>query len=180
LTTYRGANFDDWEGVAALHVLSWRKAYRGALRDEFLDGPVVESRRERWETRLREPPENQFLVLAEEDAELVGFACAYGEHHEEWGVLLDNLHVHPDAQGGGIGRRLVCQVAAWAREKYPASAMYLEVLEVNQRARRFYERLGGTDAGPGVWDSPDGSNPAVRQYVWTRRQVAELADAVRE
>jgi len=34
---YREATQDDWEAVAALHALSWQKAYRGALRDDFPD-----------------------------------------------------------------------------------------------------------------------------------------------
>ena len=59
------------------------------------DGPVFEDRRIVWEKRLAEPPANQFVVLAEEEGDGVGFACAYGRDDPRWGTLLDNIHVRP-------------------------------------------------------------------------------------
>jgi GNAT superfamily N-acetyltransferase len=181
LLRYREATPADWEAVAAVHALSWQKAYRGALSDEFLDGPVVDSRRARWEERFANVPENQYVVLVQDEGgALVGFAAAYGAHHAELGTLLDNLHVLPELQGEGVGRQLVARMAAWALERYPGCVMYLEVLEGNERARRFYERLGGTDASGDTWDAPDGQSHAVRRYTWSRERMQALAAAVRD
>lgn len=176
---YREATSADWEAIAALHALSWQKAYRGALRDEFLDGPVVESRRERWQQRFSEPPPNQYVVLAEnDDGSLAGFGAAYGEEHEDWGTLLDNLHVHPDLHEQGIGKQLVRRVARWCRDEHPALGMYLSVLEQNERAQRFYEGLGGQDVGGDTWIPPDGGSAKVRHYVWDIERVKALAEGI--
>jgi GNAT superfamily N-acetyltransferase len=181
LTTYREATAHDWEEIAALHAASWQKAYRGALRDDFLDGPVVESRRERWRERFAEPPANQYVVIAEDaDGAMIGFAAAYGESDPVLGTLLDNLHVLPGHQGEGVGRRLVAHVAAWALRAYPGVPLYLDVLEGNSRARRFYERIGGTEAGNDAWDAPDGERHPVVHYAWTIEGMRALVDAVPE
>lgn len=99
--------------VATLHAESWRAHYRGAYRDEYLDGDVVQDRIRVWKERLSTPAPNQFVVLAEEDDDLIGFACAYGGHDESWGSLLDNIHVRPEHQRRGVGAALLAEVAAW-------------------------------------------------------------------
>ena len=93
------------------------------------------------------PALNQFVVLAEEDDDLIGFACAYGRHDETWGSLLDNIHVRPEYQRRGFGAGLVAEVAAWCRANYADCGLYLWVLEQNHPAQRFYQRLGASDQG---------------------------------
>ena len=44
----RGATLPDAEQIAALHADSWRRNYRGAYPDTFLDGEVFEDRRDAW------------------------------------------------------------------------------------------------------------------------------------
>ena len=176
---FRDATHGDWEAVAALHELS--VVSRGVAQRVYGRAGDRESQRERWRTRLADPAENQFVLLAlNDDGTLAGFACAYGEHHEEWGMLLDNLHVRPELHRNGVGRELMRRAAAWCVVQYPESGMYLEVLEANDRARRFYERLGGDDAKGSTWDAPDGTRAAVRYYVWTAGRVRELAEGARE
>jgi len=112
-TQYRKATSEDRLAIADLHAESWRHTYRGAYRDEFLDGPVFDDRRAVWEKRLSEPPANQFVVVAEEEGRIVGLACAYGGDDEQWGTLLDNIHVRPELHGNGIGTGLVAEVVNW-------------------------------------------------------------------
>jgi GNAT superfamily N-acetyltransferase len=54
------AGSDDAETVAMLHADSWRRFYRGAYADSFLDGDLVADRRAVWSARLAatlaEPP----------------------------------------------------------------------------------------------------------------------------
>src|SRR5207249_4825971 len=110
-TLYRAATYEDRVTIAALHADSWRVTYRGVYRDEFLDRDVLQDRIGVWEGRLSAPLENQFVVVAEEEGHLVGFACAYGRDDERWGTLLDNIHVRRERHRQGTGPRLVSVVA---------------------------------------------------------------------
>ncbi len=65
---YREATADDVEAIAQLHADSWRRNYRGAFRDAFLDGPVVGERRTVWAERLTRPASSRYTVVAEQDA----------------------------------------------------------------------------------------------------------------
>ena len=52
----------DADSIAALHADSWRRHYRGAYLDTYLDGDVVADRREVWRSRLTQPRESQLTV----------------------------------------------------------------------------------------------------------------------
>src|SRR5262245_33873068 len=167
-TRQRMATFTDRLAIADLHAESWRRTYRGAYRDEFLDGPVFDERRAVWEKRLSAPSANQFVVVAEEEGRIVGFACAYGRDDARWGTLLDNLHVRPELHGNGIGAGLVAEVVSWCLAHHPDSGLWLWVVGQNQRARRFYEQLGAIDRGAELRPpSAGGGEPrAVHRYAW--------------
>ena len=169
---FRHATRADAGAIGALHAASWRANYRGAYRDEYLDGDVVEERRRVWEARLSTPAPNQLVLLAETDDELIGFACAFGADDPKWGTLLDNLHVRPGQQGNGIGAALLAEVAAWCRSSHPDCGLYLWVLEQNRGAQRFYHRLGATDEGGQLSNPPGGGQIPSRRYVW--RTLPEL------
>lgn len=63
MITYREATADDAEQIAQLHSLSWQQNYRGIWRDEFLNGPVLENRREVWQKRLSQLTPNQYVII---------------------------------------------------------------------------------------------------------------------
>jgi GNAT superfamily N-acetyltransferase len=173
MVLYREARYEDAMAIAMLHADSWRAAYRGAYRDEFLDSEVVQDRIDVWQKRLSAPPPNQLVVIAEAEGRLVGFACAYGGDDARWGTLLDNLHVRRERHRHGTGTRLVSRVATWCRANYPDCGLYLWVLEQNDQARRFHERLGATDRGGEVSVPPGGGRVKSRRYAWTK--LADIA-----
>ena len=171
----REATQADAPAIAALHADSWRNAYRGAYSDEYLDNLVFEDRRRVWQERLSARPPNQYVVVAEHNGGIVGFACAYGERDEQLGTLLDNLHVHRKHHGSGIGRRLLIEVAKWSSRNYGKLGLWLGVLEQNEKAQRFYQKHGAADIGGRVVNPPGGGSTRARNYAWTADQVAELA-----
>lgn len=166
MITYREATPEDAEPIAQLHVLSWQQNYKGIWSDVFLNGPVVENRRQVWQRRLSQPSVNQYIVIAESDEQLCGFGCAYLNEDPVWGTLLDNLHVRKDLKVQGIGSVLMQAVARWAYQKSPKSGLYLWVLAENRSAQKFYDRVGGTQAELASVANPDGSFSDCYRYVW--------------
>jgi GNAT superfamily N-acetyltransferase len=143
---FRRAGAGDAAAVAALHADSWRRHYRGAYADAFLDGDVLTDRVEVWTTRLSDPTDTACTVLAEEGDELVGFAHTILDRDATWGALLDNLHVVATKQRRGIGAALLARAASFVVDERPASPLYLWVLEQNRSAQAFYAALGGKPA----------------------------------
>ncbi len=133
----------------------------------YLDGPVDKDRRKVWKKRFRSPDEHQYVVLATEGDDLLGFVCAYGNADARWGTLVDNLHVRPDRQGQGLGRRLLAASALWSRQRYPDALLHLWVLDGNAKARRFYERLGAEPAESHMIEPPGGGSVTAWRYVWS-------------
>lgn len=142
MTGFRMATDNDARSIAALHAKSWRQNYRGTFSDHFLDKEVVKERLSVWTNRLENPPENQFVLVADIDNELVGFVCGYIDDHLDYGTLIDNLHVDSEFIGQRIGERLMIQAVEYLKER-DKTHMYLWVLASNTRAIKFYERIGG-------------------------------------
>lgn len=140
---FRSAGADDARQVAALHADSWRRHYRGAYADSFLDGDVVADRLFVWTGRLAAAG-NTATVLAEHDDRLVGFVHVVFDDDPRWGSLVDNLHVVHDARRTGIGTRLLAHVAHAVTDRAAGAAMYLWVLEQNTAAQQFYRAVGAT------------------------------------
>src|ERR1700729_400773 len=165
--TIRTAASADANDIALLHAISWQNTYRGILRDEFLDGPVILDRRELWQARfVGIPPTNQMILVEESAGEIQGFACAFLDADPEWGTLLDNLHVLPGLKGRGLGRRLIAAVAENVRLHGLRSTLHLWVYEQNIQARGFYERLGGVITDCVAEAAPDGSRVNALRYGW--------------
>ncbi|MEL6262385.1 MAG: GNAT family N-acetyltransferase [Cyanobacteria bacterium J06626_6] len=165
---YRPATELDVDAIAKLHALSWQNAYRGMLSDWYLSQEVYPERLNVWETRLKQSKPHQFVVVAEDEQEIVGFACAFGSTEKRWGALLDNLHIHPAARRKGIGKALMQQVAMWIIDNYDSHQMHLFVFAANKGACLFYERLGGKENETKEMAMPDGELVPSIKYVWER------------
>ena len=168
---FRLAGPDDAEAVANLHAESWRRHYRGAYSDAFLDGDVLADRLAVWSERLREPNPSSCTILAE-DRTLVGFAHTVFDDDPAWGALLDNMHVVQGRKRRGIGSRLLGLTAEAVIERPERTGLYLWVLEQNVDARAFYEARGGRCVGrdpvtpPGGIASRLSGSPAKLRYAW--------------
>ena len=168
---FRLAGLADAEAVANLHADSWRRHYRGAYSDAFLDGDVLADRLAVWTDRLRDPDRRRCTVLAE-DVSLVGFANTLFDDDPIWGALLDNLHVADGHKRRGIASRLLALTAEALVARPERTGLYLWVLEQNVDAQAFYEARGGRCVGRGVVSPPGGitsrvtGSPAKLRYAW--------------
>jgi GNAT superfamily N-acetyltransferase len=146
----RRARPGDARAIAAVQVRSWQAAYPGIVPDGFLRSLSVEDRAARWESIFRESASTVFV--AEDDGGLVGWisvgpardADARPSTGELWAIYLA-----PERWREGAGRAL------WAHGRtHLEGAGFADVIvwvfEDNQRARRFYERMGFAPAPEGT------------------------------
>ena len=169
---FREATAADAVAIARLHAESWRSAYRGIFSDDFLDHRVHQERKKSWQARFSGDESHPFFVLlAENNARLAGFACTFPEKDPIWGSYLDNLHVAPGLTGQGIGRSLLSEVVRRLERNGTRGGLYLWVVEQNHRAREFYEKAGGTVVGSELHIMPDGQSVVALRCHWpdTRR-----------
>lgn len=177
---YRPAGPSDAHAVALLHTDSWRRSYRGEFSDDFLDHALPDERIAVWTERLGHPPEHQLVQLACDGTELVGFVCAYGAHDPQWGSFIDNLHVAASAMRAGVGTSLMRRAGAWLDERHPELGVHLWVLASNARARRFYERLGASNAETTTMETHGGAMVRSCRYVWpTARHLCDPSAGAR-
>ncbi|MER6097670.1 GNAT family N-acetyltransferase [Streptomyces sp. NPDC001728] len=144
-TSIREAVPEDAAGVAAVHVLSWRAAYRGLLPGPYLAALDVEERAVIWRDRLTAPDRPRVLVATGEGGRVLAFSCFRAWRGEGFppGTVaeLAALYALPEAWGLGVGRALLAASAeALTEEGFRRAALW--VLAGNARGRRFYEAAG--------------------------------------
>ncbi|MFJ7196815.1 MULTISPECIES: GNAT family N-acetyltransferase [unclassified Streptomyces] len=83
---------------------------------------------------VEERPDLLFCRVVRSGAEIVGFLC--GRRDDV--VTLGPMYLLNEAQGEGVGGRMMSEFLAWAG----SAPMRLWVTEYNERAVRFYERYG--------------------------------------
>lgn len=139
----RTATIADAPAIAAAHVASWERAYRGQLPDELLDRLDVGRRAEVWERLLGEEG-RRTLVAVDDDGAVTGFVHVHAARDDD--TALDTgevaaIYAVPGVWSTGVGRELMAAgVRALAEDGFTDAVLW--VLEGNQRARRFYELAG--------------------------------------
>ncbi|HEY1828857.1 MAG TPA: GNAT family N-acetyltransferase [Acidimicrobiales bacterium] len=167
----RSATADDARAIAALHADSWRRHYRGAYSDHFLDNEVEADRLGVWTERLATPDPEASTIVAAADGTLIGFSHLRFDHHPAWGTLLDNLHVRADLKRGGVGTRLMAESARRVLARPSPGPICLWVLGQNTDGQAFYAARGG-ECVERVSRAPDSGDKL--RFVW--RDPAVLLD----
>ena len=163
----RWARSSDVQAIASLHAESWRRNYRGAYLDSFLDGDVVADRLDVWTTRLVQPLQNHQTIVADLDGAVIGFAHTMLDDDPIWGALLDNLHVAHHMKGRGIGTQILRETGQALVERRPLSGLYLWVLDQNKAAQAFYDARGGMCVGRKLAGPfPGGGSAIALRYAW--------------
>jgi ribosomal protein S18 acetylase RimI-like enzyme len=127
--------------LARVHVTAWRETYPGILPKAYLDALSVQRHARLWRRRLMGSDE---VTLAAEGVDgLVGYCSGGVWRGREDGLSeISTLYVLREAQGAGLGRRLLTDTARVLAAR-GAVSMVIWVLRDNTHARGFYEHLGG-------------------------------------
>lgn len=167
-----GMSRNDADALADLHTRSRQVAYRGLYGDAYLDEELFDVSRASWRARFEDFDPSRDLILAAtaddgaQDVAPIGLAYASFRLKPEVGALLDNLHVAPERKGGGVGSRLLAEVARWLIEDHPGAPLHLEVYAPNASAVGFYQRQGGVETMRYPEEVPGGRVVEVVRYRW--------------
>jgi GNAT superfamily N-acetyltransferase len=147
----RDATSADAFGLAAVHVASWRAAYRGLMPAEVLAALSVPERERQWSDRLTTPAPRTSVVVATCAQRVVGFAAVGPplvptDRADSTLGDLYALYLDPGHWGRGIGVPLhAAALDRLAAHGFTHAGLW--ILDGNERARRFYLRHGWTDTG---------------------------------
>jgi len=122
---------------------------------------------------FRSAAEADVFLLAEIDARPIGYAqfgavAIPAPGRSPGDQELRRVYVEPALQGRGIGRQLLDAALAHPRVKAAAN-LFLDVWEMNDGARRLYERYGFTVVGAHTFAVASGA-ASTRDLIMVRRQ----------
>jgi GNAT superfamily N-acetyltransferase len=115
-----------------------------ALADYEELAQLVTATEERLRTTLFGAKPAAEVLLAHYEGECAGFAvffASYSTFLAQAGLYLEDLYVKPHLRGRGIGLALLKRLARLATER-DCGRLEWEVLDWNQPAIRFYQKLG--------------------------------------
>ncbi|HEY2179700.1 MAG TPA: GNAT family N-acetyltransferase [Caulobacteraceae bacterium] len=134
----------DAAALAEVHVKAWRETYVGLLPALYLERMSAPVHARRWRRQLANARADDVVLAAEGPVGLTAYcagALVGGEIARRESEVF-TLYLLKAAQGGGLGRRLF-ETAAKVLQAKGARSLKLWVLNGNERARGFYDHLGG-------------------------------------
>jgi GNAT superfamily N-acetyltransferase len=175
----RPARPDDVDGIATVHAGVWQTAYRDILPASTLEAFTVENRRKFWAgVGLGDPAAERLVFVAVDHDCIVGFAACGLPRDSDMGfdAELYVLNVDPRRWRRGVGRRLFAHCVDHLSVLGHGS-FYLWVLAANERARQFYESLGGQLLADRRRDADfDGVGVAEIPYGWANLPIVAAGD----
>jgi GNAT superfamily N-acetyltransferase len=152
----RPATAADAEAVAAIWHTGWHDGHDGNVPDELA---AVRTKDTVWSRAAERVPETTVAVAGDEVA---GFVIVAGDEVEQ-------VYVSRDHRGSGVAGVLLAEAERQV-EAAGHPAAWLAVATGNDRARRFYERSGWTDAGAFDYQaSIDGGTIAVPCHRYVKK-----------
>lgn len=131
----------DAEGIAHVHVESWKTTYSGIMKDSIIAGLDVGRRTELWKHNIAQ--EGNIVFVAEKNGRIIGFATGSPVKEGEYSGYdgdVTSIYFYKEEQGHGYGRLLLEALFGEFRQRGYQNAI-VKVLDQND-SRNFYERLG--------------------------------------
>ena len=140
MTTIRRLGHDEGLALRALRLRSLADSPQafGQTLDEATRRPLGE-----WHMEARRSATGDAHAWFVARAGDTDIGTIQGRRRRPDTLLIFSMWVDPDQRGAGVGRHLVHAVEAWGAD-WGASSCLLWVYETNERAIRFYERIGFT------------------------------------
>ena len=136
----RAAMSSDCPAITSAYIASWRAGYRDLLTQAELDVLAETRRGHDWGTAISQP--DRIVLVAEDDsARSSGWSNVNTRPSRGRLPWLQMLYVIPSAWGTGTANGLLHNALDVAHRAGHHS-VWLEVVDRQMRARRFYEREG--------------------------------------
>jgi ribosomal protein S18 acetylase RimI-like enzyme len=139
--TIRPATERDLPAIASFARWTYEKAFGDGFSPEDLAHHLNHRLSDRY---FRDAAARDRFFIADVDGQMAGyvqFGPGDGKTKESPHRQIVRLYVHPDRQGQGIGSALM-DAALADKSMASADAIYLDVWDRNDGARRLYERFG--------------------------------------
>ena len=163
----RDARVNDASALAALFVEAWRDEHAGLLSEETLAARSRAESEANWLKTLRREEGRDATVLVAGAEALEGIVVGVRKSANWPGAAEVTLvQVARLARRRGLGSALMRAMAGRLAGE-GASALIVSVLEVNDRARRFYEALGGELSATVHEIEESGVTFNGRTYLWS-------------
>ena len=139
--TVRRATPDDADAIERIRTDTWRATYRGLMPDHILDSLGYDGTRRRQMMSALRP--GIFVLVAEHDAEVVGFANGGPSRVDDPAHPgeIYAVYVLPEHHGHGHGSALM-RAAFRELVAQGLRGVLVWVLRENAPSRLFYERMG--------------------------------------
>lgn len=168
MTNYiiRKALSGDAPRIAYVRITGWHQSYKGIIPDALLDKLDIDDDETRVRAAIEDITNKSLRFVVETEGVVTGIgACgpARGGHDEKRAAVYA-IYLLDETKGRGIGSAFMRHMAgALAEAGY--ESLEVGVLEKNETARKFYEKLGGKLKGNGIFSYEGFDLPDVT-YFW--------------
>lgn len=137
----RIATVNDAEGIAKVHVDSWRTTYKGIIPEDFLNKLSYQQRKDLWIRNLSRT-DNYVIVAENSEGEIIGFADFWKRETNTVpnSIDLTSIYLLEVYQGQGVGKALLKQLFLQFKQR-GYQKVFVDVLEENKTCS-FYEYYG--------------------------------------
>jgi ribosomal protein S18 acetylase RimI-like enzyme len=125
----------EFNEIANIHIESWQNSYSKVFPQDFLNNNVVPSLKNHW---INIEIRDEDVVFVAEEKGIIGFIAVWCRPIP----FIDNLHVKPSYRSQKVGTSLMKSAAEELLARGRKTG-YLWVFNSNEKAIRFYEKLGG-------------------------------------
>lgn len=167
----RHARKADAKVIAAVHVETWQKAYKGQVPQHYLDSLDPKARQKSWAELLASP--DILTLVAEtkgEISEIVGFCSLVRSRDADASATtgeISTIYVLPSHWRRRVGHSLMRRTESIAKER-GYNELTAWVLETNKLARGFYETIQFSQDGTRKLDTSLGVPLVMIRYRKTK------------
>ncbi|AFY52636.1 acetyltransferase [Rivularia sp. PCC 7116] len=141
--TIRTAILEDVKDIAEIHVKSWQKVYKCLIPQSYLNNLSISKREKSWQNILTNSQTH--TIVQKIDDLVVGFAN-FGQTRDrdkdsKITGEITSIYINPEYWRKGLGTEFVEFIFKDMRNQQ-FTQITLWVLDTNQIARKFYEKMG--------------------------------------